>query len=89
MADPKLAIAIENNRATERFAYEWNTNVRNMALLGHCLWFWWLCDNIINGTNKFFKWIILGSKDEYKALAKQKSKKELKEMLNWLNLHMK
>ena len=49
-----------------------------MALLGHCLWFWWLCDNIINETNKFIKWIILGPKDEYKALAKQESKKELK-----------
>ena len=63
--------------------------VRNMAPLGHCLWFWWLYDNIINETNKFVKWIILGPKDEYKALAKQESKKELKEMMNWLKIHMK
>ena len=29
--------------------------VRNMAPLRHCLWFWWLCDNIINGTNNFMR----------------------------------
>ena len=63
--------------------------IRNMAPLGLCLLFWWLCDNIINETDKFIKWIILGPKDEYKALAKQESKKELIEILNWLKIHMK
>ena len=60
-----------------------------MTLLDHFLWFWWSNDNAINETNEFFKWIILGPKDEYKALAKQELKKELKEMLNWLKFYMK
>jgi len=56
-------------------------SVRNMAPLGHFLWFWWLCDNIINGTNEFVKWIFLGPKDDVKYPSKAKHE----EMLNLLS----
>ena len=40
--------------------------------LDHCLWFWWLYDNAINGTNKFVKWIFLGPKNVLKSITKAK-----------------
>ena len=48
------------------------SGVRNMAPLGHCLWFWWLYDNAINETNKFVKWIFLDPKNVLKSISKAK-----------------
>ena len=46
--------------------------VRKMAPLGHCLWFWWLSNNAINGTNEFVKWTIIDPRDEAKRPSKAK-----------------
>ena len=46
--------------------------VRKMAPLGHCLWFWWLNNNTINGTNEFVKWTLIDPRDEAKRPSKAK-----------------
>ena len=46
--------------------------VRKMAPLGYCLWFWWLSNNAINGTNEFIKWTIIVPRDKTKRPGKAK-----------------